>query len=265
MPWYEIKDKADGSADVFIYEQIGEDFWGEGVTAKAFVQELAALSVRAIALHINSPGGSVFDGQAIYNAVAAHPAVVTAYVDGVAASIASVIALAGDRVVMARNALFMIHDPYMPVAGTAEDHRKAADLLDAISGTIVTAYQEKSGQPVEAITAAMAAETWYTAEQALAFGFVDEIAEPLKAAAGYQVFDFEARGFRNGPRKAVVPALEEGLTAQDAIAVAQVAQNNSTAAPAAESGTTATAAEAKPARKLVLAGNRIVSFTKEKP
>ena len=90
--WYEIKNAGAASAEVWIYEQIGADFFSEGVSAKDFVREIAALKVTQLDVHINSPGGSVFDGQAIYNALRSHPAKVTSYVDGLAASIASVIA-----------------------------------------------------------------------------------------------------------------------------------------------------------------------------
>ena len=182
--WYEIRAQA-GAAEVYIYEQIGEDLFGEGVSAKNFCAELAALDVASIALHVNSPGGSVFDGQAIYNAVRRHPAQVTSFVDGVAASIASVVALAGDHVVMARNALFMIHDPFAPLCGTASDHRKMAEVLDQVAGTILGAYREKTGRPPEEIARAMADETWFSAQEALEFGLVDEVA--AAAARGRQL------------------------------------------------------------------------------
>lgn len=200
--WYEIKAAANDSAEIWIYEQIGEDWWsGEGVTAKNFCKELAALKVTAIDLHINSPGGSVFDGQAIYNALKRHPANVTVYIDGIAASIASVIALAGNSVVMAANALFMIHNPWGMSQGSADDMRKYADLLDKVRETIVSVYREKCGLDDAAIIAAMDAETWMTAEEAQAFGFVDQIGDELKLAA---CFDLKQLGFRNVPQAATV-------------------------------------------------------------
>lgn len=198
MSWYEIRNLANRHADLFIYEQIGEDFWtGVGVTAKQFCTDLAALDVDTISLHVNSPGGLVFDGQAIYNAIKNHPAEVTSYVDALAASIASVIALAGDKVVMASNALLMIHNPYGGVMGNAAAVRKYADRLDKVTDTIVGIYETKTGKARDEITAAMDAETWFSAQEALDFGFADEIDEAIQMAAC--AFDPEALGFRNAP------------------------------------------------------------------
>lgn len=225
--WYQIKAKAGGEAEVYVYEQIGEDLFGEGVSARNFARELAALDAAHIALHVNSPGGSVFDGQAIYNAIRRHPAQVTSYVDGVAASIASVVALAGDHVVMARNALFMIHDPFAPLLGTAAEHRKMAEILEQVAGTIMGAYREKTGRAAEQIAAAMAAETWYSAQEALEFGFADEVAGPLRVAAA---FDLAALGYRHPPAIALEALPAAG---RDECAAESPAEGDATA-PAAE-------------------------------
>ncbi|HBB9192092.1 TPA: Clp protease ClpP, partial [Escherichia coli] len=125
--WYTIK-AADvrGAADIFIYEEIG----GFGVTAKQFAEDLKALGdVSHINLRIHSPGGDVFEGIAIYNLLRNHPADITVYIDGVAASMASVVAMAGDRVVMPENAMMMIHKPWGISGGNAGDMRDYADLL----------------------------------------------------------------------------------------------------------------------------------------
>ena len=197
--YYSIKALAGSdTATIHIYEEIGENWFGEGITAKNFCQELAALKVSNIELRINSPGGSVFDGQAIYNALKRHPANVTTYIDGVAASIASVIALSGDKIVMAGNSLFMIHNPWGFAQGDSVELRKYADLLDKVRETIVNVYKEKCGLSEEEIIAAMDAETWMTAEEAQAFGFVDEIGTELKLAA-LSAFDFKALGFTKAP------------------------------------------------------------------
>ncbi len=196
--WYQIEAQTGARADLWIYEEIGTDFWGEGLTAKKFVEDLAALEVDHIALHINSPGGSVFDGQAIFNAIERHPATVTTYIDGIAASIASVIALAGDTVEMAANALFMVHDPYGMAMGTSADMRQMADVLDKVGDTIIGVYERKTGSDREYIAEAMAAETWYTAAEALAAGFADIVAAPVKAAA-LSRFDFKSLGYRHVP------------------------------------------------------------------
>lgn len=199
-PWWEIRNATADTAEVFIYEQIGESLWADGVTAKGFVQDLQQVTAPNIHLRINSPGGSVFDGQAIYNALVRHPANVTTFIDGVAASIASVIALAGDRVVMAQNALFMIHDPSSRVAGTADDMRKMADLLDKVTQQLVDTYAERTGLEDDDIRDAMAAETWYTADEALEAGFIDEVGDSLDMAAS---FDMAALGYQNYGRALV--------------------------------------------------------------
>ena len=181
--WFEIINKAD-KAEIWIYEQIGEDFWtGGGVTAKSFQKELAGIKASQIDLHINSPGGEVFDGITIYNLIKQHPANVTAHIDGLAASIASVIALAGDTVIMAENALFMIHNPWGFAMGDASEMRKTADLLDKIGGSLVTAYSSKSGKSDDEISALMDSETWMTAQEAKDAGFIDEISEQMDLAA----------------------------------------------------------------------------------
>jgi len=181
--WFEIINKAD-KAEIWIYEQIGEDFWtGGGVTAKNFQKELAGIKASQIDLHINSPGGEVFDGITIYNLIKQHPANVTAHIDGLAASIASVIALAGDTVIMAENALFMIHNPWGFAMGDASEMRKTADLLDKIGGSLVTAYSSKSGKSDDEISVLMDSETWMTAQEAKDAGFIDEISEQMDLAA----------------------------------------------------------------------------------
>jgi ATP-dependent Clp endopeptidase proteolytic subunit ClpP len=181
--WFEIINKHD-RAEIWIYEQIGEDFWsGDGITAKSFQKELAGVKASQIDLHINSPGGEVWDGLSIYNLIKQHPAKVTTYIDGIAASIASVIALAGDKVIMAENAMYMMHNPYGSCCGNAEELRQMADVLDKVSGSIALAYQGKTGKPDDEIKALMDAETWMTADEAHEMGFCDEIAEQMDMAA----------------------------------------------------------------------------------
>lgn len=184
MKWYEITNKSAEKAEIWIYEQIGQDFWtGDGVTAKNFQKELAEVKASQIDLHINSVGGEVFDGIAIYNLIKQHSASVTTYIDGIAASIASVIALAGEEIIMAENGLFMIHNPSGMVIGEAGDMRKMADTLDKVKGSLITAYMGKSGKSEEEITAMMDAETWFSADEAKEFGFVDSIGDKLDMAA----------------------------------------------------------------------------------
>ena len=166
MKWFNIVNKAD-KAEIWIYEYIGEDFWtGGGVTAKKFQKELSEIKASQIDLHINSPGGEVFDGITIYNLLKQHPAKITSFIDGLAASIASVIALAGDKVIMAANALYMVHNPTGMAIGSANDMRSLADVLDKIAGTMITTYSSKTGKPEPDIKAMLEAETWMTAEEA---------------------------------------------------------------------------------------------------
>ncbi len=200
MKWYEIKNKAD-KAEIWIYEEIGEDFWtGGGVTAKNFQKELSAIKAGQIDLHINSPGGAVFDGITIYNLLKQHPANVTTYIDGIAASIASVIALAGDKIVMAENALYMIHNPSGMVMGTAKDMRTFADTLDKVGGTMVTAYTGKTGKDADIIKALLDAETWFTADEAKEMGFIDEISGEMDMAACAKFAPVMAKaGFKHIP------------------------------------------------------------------
>jgi len=181
--WFKIENKSD-RAEIWIYEEIGEDwFTGGGITAKNFQKELAGIKAGQIDLHINSPGGLVFDGITIYNLLKQHPANVTTYIDGLAASIASVIALAGDKVVMAENALFMVHQPFGMVAGNATDMRDFADKLDKVGGAISQTYLSKTGKTDEEIKTLLDAETWMTADEALEMGFIDEISGEVDMAA----------------------------------------------------------------------------------
>jgi len=170
--WYKITNSAAGApAQVHVYDEIG--YWG--VTASDFIAELSSLDAQAIDLHINSPGGEIFDGIAIMNALRAHPATVTTYVDSLAASIASVIALAGDRVVMAKHSQMMIHDGSGLCVGDAADMRNMAVLLDRQSDNIAAVYAEKAGGTVKQWRARMTAETWFTAAEAVEAGLADEV------------------------------------------------------------------------------------------
>ena len=213
--WYGIINKAD-KAEVWIYEAIGDDFWsGGGVTAKNFQAELSAIKAKQIDLHINSPGGQVFDGIAIYNLLLNHPANVTTYIDGIAASIASVIALAGNEVIMADNALFMVHNPSGMVMGTAADMRSLADVLDKIRGTMASVYSKKSGKTDAEISSMLDAETWFTASEALEAGFIDEIADEMDLAACAKFIPVMTKaGFKHIPKQ--IEAVRTAPSAKDA-------------------------------------------------
>ncbi|EMF0950489.1 ClpP-like prohead protease/major capsid protein fusion protein [Escherichia coli] len=173
--WYTIK-----AADISIYEEIG----GFGVTAKQFAEDLKALGdVSHINLRIHSPGGDVFEGIAIYNLLRNHPADITVYIDGVAASMASVVAMAGDRVVMPENAMMMIHKPWGISGGNAGDMRDYADLLDKVETVLVPAYARKTGKSAQEITAMLEDETWMDGKECLKHGFADELLPSVRAMA----------------------------------------------------------------------------------
>uniref|UniRef100_UPI0040484BD9 head maturation protease, ClpP-related n=1 Tax=Yoonia sp. TaxID=2212373 RepID=UPI0040484BD9 len=199
--WYAIRARGTG-AEVAIYDEIG----AYGVSAKGFLAELGALpDGTPVDLRLNSPGGSVFDAVAIYNALKRHAGTVTVWIDGIAASAASYIAMAGDEIVMPENAFLMIHDPLGLAMGTAGDMRAMAEALDKIAGSLVRGYAAKSGKPDDEIAALMAAETWFDAADAVAAGFADRLADPVRMAAR-----FDIGRFRNAP-----PDLVEAVEATD--------------------------------------------------
>ena len=164
------------------YEAIGE--WFGGIGAREVVRVLReAKDVTRIVVHLNCAGGEVFDGVAIYNALAGHGARVEVEIDGMALSIASVIAMAGDIIRIAENAIMMIHDPWQIVSGTADEIREYADQLDRIKNMIVATYAARTGLEESEIAAMMKAETWMDAQEALEKGFATEIVEAKRVAA----------------------------------------------------------------------------------
>ncbi|KGL00050.1 protease [Thalassobacter sp. 16PALIMAR09] len=244
-------------AEVLIYDEIG----AYGVTAKGFLAELGALpDDAAIDLRLNSPGGSVFDAVAIYNALKRHAGDITVWIDGIAASAASYIAMAGDTVVMPENAFLMIHDPSGLVMGTAEDMRATAEALDKVKGSLIQGYAAKSGKADDEIATLMAAETWLDAKEALDLGFIDRIAEPVKLAASFDV----AR-FRNAPPEVVEaasepdePAAQEPQSEGVADANTQPDPEQSTAEAQTEAESEATMAAAAMVRAEAIAHARAV-------
>lgn len=194
--WYSIKAKANDTAEISIYDEIG--FWG--VSAASFAQDLkdCGNNLKQINLHIHSPGGDVFDGIAIYNLLKNHPANVTVYIDGLAASMASVIAMAGNEVIMPENAMMMIHKPWGIQGGDAEDMRKYADLLDKIENTLIPAYASKTGKTPEELAEMLSAETWLNGKECVDQGFADKLAEPLVAMASIKSRKLE--DFENMPK-----------------------------------------------------------------
>jgi ATP-dependent Clp endopeptidase proteolytic subunit ClpP len=182
--YYAPAASAGETATIQIFDQIGEDwFGGNGLSGKQFSDVLAEVGNGPLLVEINSPGGNVWDGLSIYNQLRGRKAPVTTRVVGIAASIASIIALAGDRVEMADAALMMIHDPSGMASGTSEDMRKMADALDQHAEVLVGVYAKKTGRSPESIRAAMKAETWFTTAEAIQFGLVDKPIKQLAMAA----------------------------------------------------------------------------------
>lgn len=173
--------RAEGNATRIDLYDVIDDYYG--VSAADFTAALNSIEGGDISLHINCPGGDVFAARAMVAAIAAHPCKVTAYVDGLAASAASYVAMACDKVVMQDGALLMIHNAWTLSMGNAADMRATADLLDKIDGTIVADYQRKTSMDPEIIKQMMAAETWLTAQESIDFGFADEIATNDKGRA----------------------------------------------------------------------------------
>jgi len=184
---YEIKALHDGTVEVYLYGDIGADFWSEepSVQALAFVRELSDITASEVHYRVHSFGGSVVDGLAIGNAIARHPSKSIMHIDGIAMSIASYITSKGDEVVMPRNAIYMVHLPHGPEHGNAVEHRAYADMLDTYAAPMIEGYAKKSGRTTEEISALLSdgKDHYFTAEEALAEGFIDSISDAVEIAA----------------------------------------------------------------------------------
>lgn len=198
--------------ELLLYGPIGPDdglgWLFDDVTPKQFHEELDGLGkINDLKVMINSPGGDVFAGQAIHSMLARHEAKVTVYIDGLAASIASIVAMAGDTVVMPRNAMMMIHNPWTAAVGDAREFRKLADTLDSIRESMVAAYESKTGMARAQLLPLLNSETWMTAEEAVSLGFADQVEESKQIAAslvrpGVAAFngqEIDLARYRNAP------------------------------------------------------------------
>ena len=198
-----------GQVKLYLYDPI--DSWGGywGVSAREFVEALATLpdTTNEIRLHINSPGGEVYEAIAINNALKNHPARVVAVVDGLAASAASFIAAGADETVMGANTELMIHDAWGIAIGPAEDMRYMADRLDSLSNNIAGMYQRKAGGTVDEWRAVMVAEKWYSADEAVAAGLADRIEgdQPADVAQARAAFDLEGMFGKKAAGKNAAP------------------------------------------------------------
>lgn len=213
--WYSFRMEGDepSSAELLIFAAIGDwEDMGE-VSAKAFAKDLGSLpkSVKRLDLHINSPGGSLFEASAIYSRLADHKSEKHVYIDGLAASAASIIAMVGHKIYIRSNANIMVHLPSGIVMGNADDMRKMAGALDTVTESMINIYAKRTKQERAAIRTFLSEETWMTAEEAVENGFADEVRGVVKAAASagsnkaiFNGVEFDLSRFRNVPTFSVV-------------------------------------------------------------
>lgn len=222
--------------ELVLYGFVGDSYWEQGFTSLEVVSALAELGRDAdITVRMNSGGGYVHEGLAIYNALAAHRGKVTVQVESIVASSASLIAMAGDSIVMKAGSLLMIHDPSGITYGTAEDHEKTRISLDKMGDTFASIYAERSGKDADAVREAMKGELWLTADEAVAEGYADE-AESAKAKPA-SAFDY--RLYAHAPKRLVAMARAKNWSLQAAAAAsaaptAQTKEKSMSAQPKAD-------------------------------
>lgn len=204
--FWQVKNEVNGNSEILLYGPIaGESsWWGDEVTPRSFAEDLESLGGRDVTVRINSGGGDVFAAHAIHNQLVAYKGRVTVVIDGLAASAATIIAVAGDRIIMPANALFMIHNPAIGLSDYygADELLKAAEALNTIKGSIVAAYRKRCKASAEELAAMMDAETWMGAAECLEKGFVDEIqgsVSPVLNGSSLVVnsVDFDLKKFKN--------------------------------------------------------------------
>lgn len=184
MTWRITPQAAGDAIELVLYGIVGDTWSGNGIVAVDVVKALNQHArAKRIDVFINSPGGNAFDGQAIYAALARHQAKVTVNIDGEASSAASIIAMAGDVIRIAAGGFMMIHEPWTMAVGNAHDLRETADTLERVSASLAEVYAARTGKPIAEIRAAMEAETWFSAEEAVAYGLATEIVAAKRAAA----------------------------------------------------------------------------------
>lgn len=216
--------RADASGDVahvYVYDVI-DSFWG--ASAKALIEALAATEGKPVHMHINSPGGDVFEARAMVSAVRAHQAkggTVVAYIDGLAASAATYLSLAGNQVHIAEGGMFMVHNAWTLAYGNKAELRSTADLLEKIDGTIAADYARKTGAKSEQIAAWMDAETWFTADEALAAGFVDSVSRPSESDDA-KAARWSLAAYSNAPKHSEAPNHNDADIAAHAANVSQL-------------------------------------------
>lgn len=191
LPSLSIQNKGEKVAEILLYGAIGESFFEDSISAKQFAEELKKLpsSIKEIHLRVNSPGGSVFDGMSIYEKLKSEKKngrKVIAYVDGLAASIASIIVMAADEVIVGDGSMIMIHKPMVGLMGNSNDMERMISILDKVEEQMISIYASKTGQSRLDISKALAEETWFTSEEAMNMGLADskfKAEETLRLAA----------------------------------------------------------------------------------
>jgi ATP-dependent Clp protease protease subunit len=187
-PYFKAQVKDNNELEMLVYDVIGEAWDGSGITAKSFKDQLDnSGSYDRISVRINSPGGDVFDGVAIYNLLRAQGKPVSVYVDGLAASSASIIAMAGDEIVMGTAALLMIHEAWSLAIGDADDMRKMGETLDTVTGSIADIYVLRTGNDLADIKQMMKDETWLNSADALAAHFCTAVSKQSAGGVGNAV------------------------------------------------------------------------------
>ena len=223
--WNIMKNEEENSADMILYGTIGSDEWWDDICDKTFKEDITNLGeVENINLHINSPGGSVFAAVAIANTLKNHKAKVTAFIDGLAASAATIITSACDVVKMPKNALFMIHNPLTWAYGNKQELEKTGILLDKVKDSILETYLAKAkNKTKEELSALMDEEKWFNAEEAKDYGFIDEIVGEMEKPQNVNnllivnSLAFDISKFKNFPnRRPAVPAknIKEDMTVE---------------------------------------------------
>lgn len=211
--WFSINAKADTEpVEISIFDQIGKDwFSGDGLAAKDFIAQLKTIPAnREIVVAINSPGGNVWDGLAIYHQLKARGDKVTTRIDGIAASIASIIALAGSKVVMPKSALMMIHRAWGVAQGNTEDLTKLAAELQKHDDVLAGIYASKTGKTAEEMLSAMSEETWFTGDEAKAYGLADTVTD-----SQIQALSVDSTRFKNFPAAKVGTQIIQSQTRDD--------------------------------------------------
>lgn len=246
------------SAEIWIYGDIGESWYGDSVAAKDFVKELAALEADVLAVRINSYGGSVSDGIAIYNALRRHPATVNVSIDGIAASIASLIAMAGDTIEIAANAQMMLHAPWAVAIGNSVEMREYADRLDLWAQSMASSYAAKTGLSADDVMAWLTdgKDHYFTAEEAVANKLADKVVDALPISASASRHQWAAARALNPSGRGQASASPLATVPKDAAAAAQplepsMTTNTNPAAPD-QAALTKAAAQAENARQAAI-------------